>query len=715
MMRWRGRRRAAALVAIVAIAVAACTLFACGRRAAAPGPKMIVLGFDGLDYTLTKRMLDEGRLPNFARLAKGGSFTPLGTSIPPQSPVAWASFITGLDPGGHGIFDFIHRDAKTLVPYLSTTKTETTGRTIGVAGYKIPLSGGSVTLLREGQAFWEPLESRGVKTTIVRMPANFPPSGTAGEELSGMGTPDLLGTYGTFSLYTSEPFAFAGRTVAGGKIHQVRVFDSMVRDTLRGPDNPYLATPQPVTVPFTAYIDRGAASDNGGSGSANRDAAGAGSNRGSGSGSAAAVKLMVGESGEQVRVLKVGEWTDWVPLEFKLIASMKLRGMCRFYLKQVEPYFELYVTPLNLDPLAPALPISTPGSFAADLARATGRFYTQGMPEDTKAFSAGVFNADEFLAQAKLARDEVRRQYDAVLPRFLGEAGSGLLFYYVGNVDQVSHMMWRATDPEHPAYNAETDARYKTVIEDLYIELDRMVGDTLDRIAAAHAASGTTGAASSNSGSGSSTAAPAPTVVVMSDHGFTSWRRTFHLNRWLEENGYLAVRSQTDRAAPLFGNIDWTRTRAYGLGLNGLYLNVRGREAQGIVEPGARAALADEIAAKLLQAIDPKTGQPAIAKMFRSDQAFHQVLRPAIAPDLIVGYAKGTRGSNESAIGEVPAVLFADNMDQWSGDHCMDPAAVPGVLFTSRRLSRSAATLQDLAAALLAEYGVTGFPSPAAH
>jgi predicted AlkP superfamily phosphohydrolase/phosphomutase len=645
------------------VLIAACALHACGRRPPV-GPKMIVLGFDGLDYALTKQMLDAGRLPNFARLAKSGSFTPLETTIPPQSPVAWGSFITGLDPGGHGLFDFIHRDAHTMAPYLSTTRTEPSKWTIKVGTRQFPLTSGSVTLLRDGHAFWESLESHGVHASILRMPDNFPPSGSASVELSGMGTPDLLGTYGTFAFYTSEPFAFAGRTVAGGTVHQVRIVDGTVRAELRGPDNPYRTTPQPVSVPFTAYVDT----------------------------RARAAKLAIGASGDEQRLLTVGEWSDWVPIEFPLIdlpivGGSRLRGMCRFYLKQVDPYFQLYVTPINLDPMAPALPISTPRSFARDLARATGRFYTQGMPEDTKAFTAGVFDADEFLRQARLAQDEVRRQYRDVLDRFEG----GLLFYYVGNVDQVSHMMWRSMDPEHPAYNAETDARYRTVIEDLYVELDRMVGETLDRIARGPDAHDTT-------------------LVVMSDHGFTSWRRTFHLNAWLEQNGYLSMRSGAARDVPLLGAIEWSRTRAYGLGLNGLYLNVAGRERHGIVDASARAALADEIATKLRQVIDPATGQAAIANVYPRDRAFRGVARPDIAPDLIIGYAKGTRGSNESALGEVPAEILTDNRDQWSGDHCMDPPAVPGVLFTSRPLKTRPARLQDVAGALLGELGIAPFP-----
>jgi len=640
-------------VLLLASAVAVASLVASVGCQSSPtfGGKVIVLGFDGLDHELTRQMIDTGRLPGLARLAQTGGFAPLGTSIPPQSPVAWSSFITGLDPGGHGIFDFIHRDPKTMLPYLSTSKTES-GRAIGLGRWQLPLSSGKVELLRRGMPFWEVLESRGVPTTIIRMPANFPPSGVATRELSGMGTPDLLGTYGTFALYTSEPFAFAGQTVSGGVIHQVKPRDGVVRASLDGPDNPFLNQPEKVRAEFTAHLDQ-----------ANHH-----------------VKLTVGS---EERLLAVGEWTDWVPVSFPLAPTQSLPGEVRFYLKALDPFFELYTSPINIDPLAPAMPVSHPDDFATELAEATGRFYTQGMPEDTNGLKMGVLTDREFLAQARLAGEENLRQYKYVLDRFTG----GLLFYYFGNVDQVSHMMWRARDPGHPAYDAAKDGPNQAVIEELYRGLDAIVTETL------------------------ATLGPDDLLVVMSDHGFTTWRRAFHLNSWLRDNGYLALLDPNRADDPgLFGNVDWSRTRAYALGLNGLYINVKGREKDGIVEPGARETLASEIAAKLLAAIDPATGLPAITKVYRREQAYHLAGNEDTAPDLVVGYAKGTRGSDESALGGLPREVFADNTSEWSGDHCMDHETVPGILLSNRALKRPAPSIQDLAASILAEFGVDGFP-----
>jgi predicted AlkP superfamily phosphohydrolase/phosphomutase len=612
--------------------------------------RVVVLGFDGMDYELTKEMMAEGRLPHLARLAAQGTFQALGTSTPPQSPVAWSNFITGMDAGGHGIFDFIHRDPRTMIPYLSTTRPEPSEKKLEFGKYQFPLTEDKMELLRFGTPFWEVLEKKGIPTTIMRMPANFPPSGTATRELSGMGTPDVIGSYGTFSYYTSDPAAFRGKDVSGGTIYGVTVSDGIVKGMLQGPKNPFLVKPQEASAGFTVYIDA----------------------------QEPFAKIVVGD---EERVVKVGEWSDWVPVTLKFIPTQSIRVICRFYLREVRPVFNLYVTPLNLDPTKPAMPISTPASFAGELAGATGRFYTQGMPDDTKALMNGVFSAEEFLAQADMAQEEAARQYKYLLERFQ----EGLLFYYFGHSDQVSHMMWRSMDPQHPAYKA-SDARFKNVIPDLYRSFDDIVGATMEKMG------------------------PKTALIVMSDHGFTSWRRAFHLNTWLKENGYLVLRDPSRKDDPgLFANVDWSLTRAYGLGLNGLYVNLRGREKWGIVDPQDRLPLMDEIISKLTKTVDPKTGQIAITSVFRRDE-YKSTGHVEIGPDLIVGYAKGTRGSNESALGKVPPEVFMDNTEEWSGDHCMDPESVPGILFTSGPLKKPVAKLQDLAAAILAEFGIEGFP-----
>ncbi len=649
----RGRTLLGVLLGLAAVALLA---VACGKGHRRDVPPVIVLGFDGMDPELTGKMIAEGKLPNLAKLAHSGGFQRLGTSVPPQSPVAWSNFITGMDSGGHGIFDFIHRDPKTMIPYLSTSHAEESTKFVRINKYQFPLDGGEILLLRHGKPFWEALEDRGVETTIIRMPANFPPSGAASHELSGMGTPDLQGTPGTFSFYTSELFAYYGKKVSGGEVHEVFVEDGKMEDKLYGPSNPFLQKAERATTPFTVLLDPDV------------DAA----------------KVVVGD--EQV-LLKKGEWSDWVPVDFKLIPTQHLKGICRFYLQEVRPELKLFVSPINFDPADPALPISHPADYAAELAEATGRYYTQEMPEDTKALKEGVFSPQEFLVQARFVVDDLIQQYEYVLDQYKG----GLLFYYFGNTDQVGHMMWRTLDPGHPAYDPAVDGPLATVMPDLYEKFDRIVGYTLDHMP------------------------KDALLVVMSDHGFASWRRAFHLNSWLRDNGYLVPLDPSRKeGGEYFSNVDWGKTRAYALGLNGLYVNLKGREKNGIVEPGEKKALLDEIGAKLLEVRDPWDGQVAITKVYQSEEYYRDRGYLDIGPDMQIGYRKTVRGSNESALGALTAEWFSDNTNAWNGDHCMDHEAVPGVLFTSRPLKKTATCLKDLAAAILAEYGIENFPASAA-
>jgi predicted AlkP superfamily phosphohydrolase/phosphomutase len=628
---------------------------------AAGGKRVIVIGIDGMDWGQAEKMMAAGELPNFSKLAQQGSGGPLGTSVPPLSPVAWSDFITGMDSGGHGIFDFIHRHPDTMAPYLSTSEPVPAGLAskidflpdyVSLGKYCIPLASEEQVLLRHGKPFWEVLEDNSVETTIVRMPADFPVTGTATRELSGMGTTDLTGTYGTFTFYTTDVFT-ERKSVNGGRVVPMDLWDDVARGKLIGLPDPGLCASPELEVDFKLYLDP-----------------------------EEPVTRLVFD--DQEAILKVGEWSPWMPVEFDMTGPGSLSGIVRFYLRQIKPEVELYASPIQIDPLNPAQPISHPESFAAELVEASGLFYTQGMPEDTQALSGGYLTRDEFLDQAKLAGDENIAQFRHVVEDF----DEGLLFYYFGNLDQISHMMWGHTDPSHPAYDVERDEPYADVVPSLYRTADQVIGHALEAI-------------DENT-----------TLVVMSDHGFASWKRAFHLNAWLAENGYLVPRNAGNARDPgALLNVDWSRTRAYGLGFNGLYINLQGREKNGLVTENDRRALLEEIGRKLTAEVDPETGLPAITKIYISEDHFQNSGKLEIGPDLIVGYAKETRGHSDSAIGEVTgSPVFGDNLGEWSGDHGMDHETVPGVLFVNRPLAKPVSSLRDLAASILAEFGVEGFP-----
>jgi predicted AlkP superfamily phosphohydrolase/phosphomutase len=645
-----------------ALLVAAALAVAPSAAAAAAAPhKVVVLGVDGLDPRLLQRFMKDGDLPNFSRLAAEGGYRELRTTAVPQSPVAWSTFITGMDPGGHGIYDFVHRDPKTMLPYLSMARTVPPSRTLSLGSWSVPLSGATVELLRHGRAFWEILGERGVPTAIVRMPVNFPPVGAKGShELSGMGTPDLLGTPGTFSYYTDAPPAGAAQ-FGGGKVYRVSVVDDAVVAKLHGPGSTFRRdakpgaaaaggeryAPRELTAGFQVHLDRE---------------------------SRAALFTLGGRE----FVLKEGEWSGWVEVEFpELPPFVTLKGLARFYLKEIAPGFKLYVSPLQIDPADPAMPISSPPGWSAELCACAGFFSTVGFPIDTKAFSNGVLDGREFWDQLAFVDDEARRLFG----RLLRGHRAGLLFFYIGSVDQGSHMLWNYLDAGHP--NHKVDAFLGDGIRRLYARMDEVLGELLQGVDAE------------------------TTVVVMSDHGFAPFSWGVNLNTWLAAQGYVSFLAGTSGPAPgFFTNVDWKRTRAYAVGLNGLYVNLAGREKDGSVEPGpAYDRLLDELEAKLLALTDPATGQRVVSRVTRPRRDFSGP-HAQEGPDLLVGYSWGYRSTWENPLGGFPREIITKNEDAWSGDHCIDDRLVPGVLLANRKITLASPGLEDLTVTVLDEFGV---------
>ena len=219
------RKRIACLLLLIASAY---IIVSCGRRESeAARHKVIVLGIDGMDPQLLHRYEQDGRMPNFQRLEQEGSFRELRTSIPPQSPVAWSNVITGMNPGGHGVYDFIERDPNTMLPEFSMARVEAPAHTLSLGSWVIPLSAGKALLLRRGRAFWQILDEHGIPATVIHIPANFPPAESRSRTLAGMGTPDMQGTYGIFSFYTDDPMDGEGDR-SGGVIYPVQVQDHQV-------------------------------------------------------------------------------------------------------------------------------------------------------------------------------------------------------------------------------------------------------------------------------------------------------------------------------------------------------------------------------------------------------------------------------------------------------------------------------------------------------
>lgn len=639
------------LVLTLVLVLSGAALLCGGRPALAKDqPRVVILGFDGMDPGIVEGLMAQGRMPNFKALSERGTFSRLETGVPPQSPVAWSNFITGMNPGGHGIYDFIARDPKTYMPFLSTTITGEAKRSIKIGKYRIPISKGKVTLLRKGKAFWEILEEHGIPTVILRLPSDFPPVGEKTRSIAGMGTPDILGTYGTFSFYTTKANVVTPET--GGTIIPVSAFDNIVKTKIVGPANTFLEDSPSAELPLAVYLDP----------------------------DYPAIKIDI--EGTEI-LLNEKEWSDWVELSFKMMPFVTVKGIARFYLKSVRPDFELYMSPVQIDPMAPALPISTPDGYSRELAGAIGCFYTQGIAEETWALNEGRLDEAEYLEQAEFVLDQTKRMLDYELDRFKW----GMLFCYFSTTDPLQHMFWAWRDPQHPIYDPEMAEKYGDIIETYYARMDSVLGHVVVRVG------------------------PDATVIVLSDHGFTTFRRNVHLNTWLYQNGYIGLKDEyLKTSGEFFDNVDWSETKAYALGLNGLYINQIGRENSGAVAPGAeKEALLDELVAKLEALKDAKTGERMIFKVYKAGDWYSGECT-AEAPDLIVGYNSGYRASWETALGKIPRTVVTDNTKKWSGDHCMAKEVIPGILFTSKPIVRTNPALYDLAPSILSEFGIAKEP-----
>jgi len=642
------------------IATAASASFVSCGKGHPTNPKVVILGFDGMDPRRCERMMDEGRLPNLARMRATGGYRHLGTSIPPQSPVAWSNFITGAGPGVHGIFDFIHRDpTRQFAPKYSAAETVGGDEGWEIGMHKIPVTfwpfsqNPTQTLLtRHGTPFWNYLDAAGIPIRIYDIPSNYPPSRSEHGHmccLSGMGVPDLLGTPGTYQYFSSDTLVpFEGE----GEMRRAIFFkDGVATISLAGPEN--TALKKPVRTEVKVEVRR-------------QDVEPA---------------IRIDWQGKTV-VLREGEWSDWCKLDFDLempsfMPNAHVSGICRFFLQEVRPDFRLYVTPINIDPSDPGgQRVSEPPNFVKDISKDIGLFYTTGFQEDHKARTNKVFDDEQYLEQARYVLGERKDLLDHALKNYR----DGFLFFYFSSTDLQAHMFWWDGEEPHPLRTPEQARRYNKVIEDLYVDMDRVVGEVASRVGAD------------------------TTFLVMSDHGFCNFRRQFNLNTWLRDNGY--IQPPTCRNLQVAGRgrpVDWTRTRAYGLGLNGLYLNLKGRERDGVVDQSQRNALLDEITQKLLAVRDPANGEAVIARVYRADEVYAGP-HATEGPDLIVGYRRGYRASWATTLGDMPDEIITDNDSAWSADHCIAAEEVPGVVFSNRPIPGESPMLVDIAPTILDLY-----------
>jgi predicted AlkP superfamily phosphohydrolase/phosphomutase len=726
-----------------ALALAACLLIA--PTAASAAPKVVAIGFDGADSRLVEQWMAEGKLPNLSALKDAGSYSSLMPTNPPQTPVSWSAFATGTNPGKAGIFDFLKKDSsRSYVPTLAfvaeSKRPFALGeRTASVAGLAVFLLGllatagllrltglkgralaaASLALAaaagaggyaaasrylpeeipqainnRQGDTFWGILSRKGRKVRVIRVPQTFPAEEVPGGQfLSGLGVPDMRGRVGTPSYYTSEPGFKVNDNEFSVEVIPVPARRGVIESSIYGPFNkPFYEYPIERAASQAEPKDRRRVRDE-----MRRRLEERGITqridipvtfRVPADGSSATI-----ETSGQTRTLKVGEWSDWFvldfPVNFVVDHLAALRGIVKFKLLSTAPELRIYMSPVNFHPDCQPVPFSYPLDYASRLVSRLGLFKTIGWAIDTWSLPTGLVDDDFFLEDMNATVDGE----EALMKTALSEGNVDLYVQVFEFTDRIGHMFWRYMDPRHPLYAPERAERFQGEMLKAYQRMDAIVGEAR-RLAG-----------------------PDALLIVCSDHGFSSWRRGVNYNTWLVKNGFMTIVGDSGQPKSLedlfethqlFQNVDWSRTKAYAMGLGGIYINLAGRETQGSVAPGeGYEAVRSEIVSGLEALVDPATGEHPIHKVYRREESYSG-FDPVVMPDLRVANNLGYRIGWQTALGEVPRDLFEDDRKAWSGDHCsLDPDLVRGILFMNRKMTAEHPHIMDVFPTVLQVFGET--------
>jgi predicted AlkP superfamily phosphohydrolase/phosphomutase len=663
------------------------------RAADAPRQKVIVLGFDGVDARYTEKWMNEGKLPHLAQLRANGTFRPLRPTVPAQTPVSWSTFTTGIDPGRTGIFDFLRRDPKTYLPVFAAFDETTepllfgkrnpmvfalatlflfvvigllmmrrwrksgvvvialgavlAGVVMNLTERYIPATKPGVINRRQGTPFWEVAAEAGIKARIVHVPVTFPAHDfPSGELLSGLGVPDMSGRVGKPYFFTSElDMHRSGSNEFSIEVVPLEDNNGVIHTKIVGPPNKLFhdreGAPAYIETPMTLTVAKDRKS----------------------------VTINVND---QSFTLKPNQWSGWIDFSFAFNPIIKVHGVSRFHLISSEPEVKLYLSPINFDPrnLPPGLKISAPANWAPKLAKQYGLFKTLGWQIDTWAISEGFSTEEMFWDDMNWTVAQDRKMFDAFL-----QGDEPLMVQCFEFPDRVGHVLWRLMDPSHPAYDARLAAKWGDGLLRTYQLMDAIVGDAMVAADAKHAA-----------------------LIVLSDHGFASFRKSVNYNTWLVQNGYMTLKTGVNvkerNVEMLFDqgqfweNVDWSKTRAYAMGLGEMYVNLKGRESQGIVNPGAEYdALKSELKAKLVTITDPENDEHPVRRVLAREDVYRK-FDPNMIPDLFVTNNDGYRVSWQTSLGGIPKDLLTPNKQVWSGDHCsVDPEIVKGIFFYNRKLT----------------------------
>ncbi len=577
--------------------------------------KVVILGLDGLSPHLVEKYWANGDLPNLKQLADIGSYNRMRTTTPGVSPVAWSSFQTGVNPGKHGIFDFLAADRKRYLAVLSSVKTKTSSRRniFGIKKEEV-----SSSLLRMSKPFWSLLGKYGIRSTIIRVPITYPPEPLDGRLLSGMCVPDLRGSQGSYTVMAphGDETAFTGgigcRLKQGEKGWWI--------GSIPGPDG---------CKPVDVLLKQG------------KD-----------------LKWEIHSGDEKIKV-EPEKLSGWLTLCYRS-GRTKVKGIARFRITNGPV---VYCTALHVDPSSPVVPLSHPVHYSRYLAGAVGQFATLGLAEDTWALSNGHLDEKSFLSMAWAYYEERRRMFTNALTN----GKDGLTVCVFDTSDRIQHMFWGSgLEPG-------------SVIHSMYLEMDKLVGETVKRMKQNER------------------------LVVMSDHGFTSFHTCIDFNRWLVDNGYMVLEDGVETIDASYHGVDWSRTRAYAMGLSGINLNMLNREGKGIVKMNEADSLMNEIKEKLLILRDGDNSVIRSVKFARDIYSGGYIDR---SPDIIPGTSTGYRADWGCVTGCVGSAVIYPNDRHWDGDHCHDSDLVKGVLFTSWKHETDNPSIMDVAPTVLKMLGV---------
>lgn len=680
------RRELLTHAAAAAGAVAVASLASCGEKKPEIPPrelkqKVIILGFDAADPDLVDEFMARGELPNLARLASEGSYTRLASSIPPESPVAWSTFSVSAQAGVHGIYDFLNRDTSTYSPRIAEVRPVYPRFLFDL----IPLEKPSAVCMRSGKPFWAVAAENGIKSAALEAPVAFPAESLPADSvlLTGLSTPDLRGTQATYHFFTTDIYAeSATETEFGGKVVGIEFGpDGHAGALVQGPWNP--VTRQRRGRLLKKRSEAGARGDSGVVENLDREldslekessltAPIAFQRLGPG-------RVAVELNGQRLELAE-GQWSDWAEVTFELNFLVRLRGFCRFIATRIADDVKIFMSPVEIHPEEPVLPISWPGDFAARLARAIGLFKTRGWAAETAALKENRIDEQAFLDDLNMIFDKRR----AMALEVLEKERPNLFFELFSCIDRVQHMFWRLRDKEHPLYDPALEERFGGAILSFYKRMDSVVGEVRQRFED-----------------------PETLFLVLSDHGFSSFRKGVNINNWLVRNGFMRLKGQQDghynlkdlfSGGDFFRNVDWSGTKAYSLGLGLIFVNMLGREAQGIVQRGEEyAQVINDISSRLNGLTDPADGARVVSRVYAGLEVYNggQI---EDAPDLIVGFNRNYRVSWQTALGGFGPEVIEPNPEKWSGDHCsVDRDLVPGVLFCNRKISRQTPDLRDIA------------------